>query len=144
MAIPRFTSGLLFDFHILIFVSTLTLPITITPGICLFLLRCSARTALFYCYRLLMEMTIPVHYHRSPHNFTFIEDSSIIILSFTEIYWSILLVTSPVYAQRLPNNFSSNIYSLVVSLHDNFLLLYSFESCVNVTSTFPFNWLKWW
>ena len=144
MAIPKFTSGLLFDFHILNFVSTLMLPITITPGICLFLLRCSARTALFYCYKLLMEMTIPVHYHRSPHNFTVIEDSSIIILSFTEIYWSILLVTSPVYAQRLPNNFSSNIYSLVVSLHDNFLLLYSFESCVNIASTFPFNWLKWW
>lgn len=120
MAIPRFTSGLLFDFHILIFVSTLTLPITITPGICLFLLRCSARTALFYCYKLLMGMTIPVHYHRSPHNFTFIEDSSIIILSFTEIYWSILMVTSPVYAQRLPNNFSSNIYSLVVFFHENF------------------------
>ena len=120
MAIPRFTSGLLFDFHILIFVSTLTLPITITPGICLFLLRCSARTALCYCYKLLMGMTIPVHYHRSPHNFTFIEDSSIIILSFTEIYWSILMVTSPVCAQRLPNNFSSNIYSLVVIFHENF------------------------
>ena len=120
MAIPRFTSGLLFDFHILIFVSTLTLPITITPGICLFLLRCSARTALCYCYKLLMGMTIPVHYHRSPHNFTFIEDSSIIILSFTEIYWSILMVTSPVCAQRLPNNFSSNIYSLVVFFHENF------------------------
>lgn len=118
MAIPRFTSGLLFDFRILNFVSTLMLPVTITPGICLFLLRCSDRTALFYCYKLLMEMIIPVHYHRSPHNFTFIEDSSIIILSFTEIYWSILMVTSPVYAQRLPNNFSSNIYSLVVSLHE--------------------------
>ena len=114
MAIPRFTSGLLFDFHFINFVSTLMLPITITPGICLFLLRCSARTALFYCYKLLMGMTIPVHYHRSPHNFTFIEDSSIIILSFTEIYWSILMVTSPVCAQRLPNNFSSNMYSLVI------------------------------
>ena len=120
MAFPRFTSGLLFDFRILNFVSTLMLPVTITPGICLFLLRCSDRTALFYCYKLLMEMIIPVHYHRSPHNFTFIEDSSIIILSFTEIYWSILMVTSPVYAQRLPNSFSSNIYFLVVSFHENF------------------------